>query len=459
MYKKVTCVLLAVLIVMVSFAGCVSDKKAPPTKQTKTTEKTAAQTEKKKEGELNILCFVGGMGQMFDPIAEEFKKINPEVKVNIEYNQQAHEIIRTRLLAGNAPDINVINANLFDHYGAIAEGLIKPLNFMLEAKTLDGSRLIKDLINPDFLQFGLVDGKNYLITETMYLRGMWYDKKLFRDNGWDTPTTWDEFVQVGEKAKKVGIAPLVYQGKYADEYFLMYWFIQNVLSIDENAYKKIQNLEPGAWSTDAIKETLERLKFMIDNDFIMDGSVAFDETQAQMPFINHEAATVTCGTWLETEMEGSWPDEFELTFLPTPGRKDTSGTNYVAVGETVAFVPSTTKNEDLITKFYQVAYTNEMIKTLAKQNSVIRPIYNASEILGEFLSKSVVSCFDAVDEGRAKPFVYMWYRWYREIPTEAGNALNAMVLGNIDAKQFMTRMEDIQQKVIDDPNIVKYTVE
>ena len=38
---------------------------------------------------------------------------------------------------------------------------------------------------------------------------MWYNKKVFADNGLKPPTTWDEFFKVADALKAKGIVPLV----------------------------------------------------------------------------------------------------------------------------------------------------------------------------------------------------------------------------------------------------------
>ena len=44
--------------------------------------------------------------------------------------------------------------------------------------------------------------------------GLVYNKTLFEENGWETPVTWDDFFELGDKAKEKGIALFTYQGIY-----------------------------------------------------------------------------------------------------------------------------------------------------------------------------------------------------------------------------------------------------
>ena len=53
--------------------------------------------------------------------------------------------------------------------------------------------------------------------------GLVYNKTLFEENGWETPVTWDDFFELGEKAKEKGIALFTYQGIYPGYLESMLW--------------------------------------------------------------------------------------------------------------------------------------------------------------------------------------------------------------------------------------------
>ena len=46
------------------------------------------------------------------------------------------------------------------------------------------------------------DGKIYIAPFDASPMGLVYNKTLFEENGWETPVTWDDFFELGEKAKE-----------------------------------------------------------------------------------------------------------------------------------------------------------------------------------------------------------------------------------------------------------------
>ena len=58
------------------------------------------------------------------------------------------------------------------------------------------------------------DGKIYIAPFDASPMGLVYNKTLFEENGWETPVTWDDFFELGDKAKEKGIALFTYQGIY-----------------------------------------------------------------------------------------------------------------------------------------------------------------------------------------------------------------------------------------------------
>ena len=54
------------------------------------------------------------------------------------------------------------------------------------------------------------------------IEGFWYNKKMFEENGWEVPTTMDEFMKICEDASSKGIQPLSVDG--VDKfYFTRLW--------------------------------------------------------------------------------------------------------------------------------------------------------------------------------------------------------------------------------------------
>ncbi|ANJ27147.1 ABC transporter substrate-binding protein [Agromyces aureus] len=59
----------------------------------------------------------------------------------------------------------------------------------------------------------LYDGDQYVLPTEFNVEGIWYNKKLFADNGIEVPTTWDELVTAADKLNAAGVIPFSADGQ------------------------------------------------------------------------------------------------------------------------------------------------------------------------------------------------------------------------------------------------------
>jgi N-acetylglucosamine transport system substrate-binding protein len=451
MLKKTISLVLTALMLVGLFAGCGKSGGADNPNPAKPDAKYdfSGRT-------LDVLYMVGGQGQMADPIAAKLKEVYPGLTVDIVYDHNAHEIMRNRVMANNPPDIFDLNQGFYDYYGAISEGICKPLDFLYPLKTIDGTKTLKDVIDFDAIQKGYVDGKYYLMVDTIYTSGLWYDAKLLRDNNINPPTTWDEFVKVCEALKSKDIYGLSWSGRWAGEYAMNYFFYPQVASLDYKAFIDIENLKDDAWDSPAVREVMDRLKFLVDKGYFDVKSAGMDASEIQMEFIKRTFAFYPCGSWLEAEMAGNWPADFELTYLPFSGVKDSKGTNHTLLASVVSGISAITKNEDIVGEYYRYMLSDKDVTSKIVEGALNGlAIKGFSEQFGHLLPKSVQGTWAAISAGN-KPLIQMASSWYPEHLILSGDSITAFVNGDISADEFAKRMNEFNKKTKADSSIAKY---
>ena len=80
----------------------------------------------------------------------------------------------------------------------------------------------------------MLEGKTYLVPHTLITMAFWYDKRDFRAAGVEVPETWSEYLDVCEKIKATGIAPIAQDasvGMYA-----AFWFYHLVQRMKGNGF-------------------------------------------------------------------------------------------------------------------------------------------------------------------------------------------------------------------------------
>ena len=164
------------------------------------------------------------------------------------------------------------------------------------------------------------DGGIYGIATGMtIMNGIFYNKKLFNENGWQEPKTWNEFVALCETIKGAGIAPIIVGG--ADT-----WPVQMVTNAIVDSVEEGNNseLSEALWkgnrkytderSMEIYRRELQILSFMAD-DFL---NISYADAPSY--FVDGKAAMFYAGSWNAADIEDANP-EFEYDYFAIPGDK------------------------------------------------------------------------------------------------------------------------------------------
>lgn len=460
MKKKILVIFLCICVLSLGFVGCGSKKKdTSDTTTTTTTDKTSDEgkgTPDFSGRKLDVLFMVGGQRQMADPIIAKLKEVHPGLDAEVVYDHNAADILRSRVMANDAPDIFDVNGGMYDYYAAIEEGVLKPLDFLYDVPTVDDpSKTLGDILNFPMMTFGYVNGKHYCMNDSVYTSGLWYDANMFKEKGYKTPDTWDEFVELGAKAKADGKYLLCYSTKYGQEYFYNYWLNPLICSIDINAFGKMQKLEENAYSDPAVREALNRTKLLIDKGYTDTVSGTLEITETQMEFCNGNVLFYPCGSWLEAEMDGNWPDGFELRYIPFPSNK-AGDPSYLSIAGVISGVSATTKNEDIVKEYYRYMLSDkETTRKVVETTTNGLAIADFSKNFGSILSDSVASSWDAIDSGKCIGVRDQARSFYPDIKDPITNLSSAFNAGDVDVDGFITKMNEVYKKVREDDSVIK----
>ena len=157
---------------------------------------------------IEIPVFAGGEGMtFFTDCAREYEKLHPDVDVNLYGDNRVDDKVRIRVLEGTLFDIT--NASL-NWWGLIKRGDVEPLDAALDQTSWDGDTSWRDSFVPGSLSVYQYQGKTYALPLCWFVSGVWYNKVMFREHGWNKPKNWDEFFQLCNQIKQ---AHVVYDPK------------------------------------------------------------------------------------------------------------------------------------------------------------------------------------------------------------------------------------------------------
>lgn len=434
--------------------------KPATTEATKTTEdKETASTSEDKQT-LSISWFEGGYGK--DYVEEAMRIMEekyPNLEIKADIHPKNHEQLRPQFVAGNPPDVFLANASFFDYFALMNSNMLMPLDDIMSSEALNGqSGTFGDMFLPGVLQLGKKGDSFYLAPALNKFHGIWYSGKTFADNNFEVPVTQEDFNALAGDIKDLGITPFTFQGLYP--HYLTRAYLMPAISAKggTKAVKDLCNLEPDAWLSQPVLDTIKEFKDYADN-YLLDGTLALNHTQAQMEFLTQRVGLIPCGTWLEKEMKGNWPDNFELKFIAPPVKVNASDTSYVTMNTNFIAIPAAAKNPQMGKEFLKLMYSETMREYIASTTGATMPIKDATKGFEDQLPASVLQANTLVQEENAEIIMLAYEIWYKPLHKKLNNTLTALIMGEYTPEQFCEEMEKEAERIRADENIHKYTLD
>ncbi|NRQ36438.1 extracellular solute-binding protein [Nonomuraea sp. NN258] len=149
-------------------------------------------------------------------------------------------------------------------------------------------------LSPDLAPYYTIGGKQYCVPLNVAYWGMFYNKKLFDENGLKPPTTWDELITVAETFKKKGVKAFY----HTSVLFSFVWFEQLMAGMDPDLYDRLSTGK-AKYTDPGVVAVMEKWKQLIDAGYFINPG---DKTDPADVLKNGKAAMVSFGTFFSTSM-------------------------------------------------------------------------------------------------------------------------------------------------------------
>lgn len=274
--------------------------------------------------EVGVLSAKGTPGlKFFEGMAGQLEKDYPGTDVTLTFaNTEARPGVEQRWRAGTPPDVDY---GMFD--GTIPslvewadDDALLDLKPYLEQNDPETGKPWLDRFNPTVRAFMThPDGKGiYAVPSELSVHVLFYNAKLFKDQGITPPKTWDDLVAASAKLKSNGVDPIALTGLF--EPYMGMW--SDHLWLRTVGYDKARGVlsEGKGHITDdpGFLKGLEMLQGLRDSGAFMKGFKGTDFTAAQAQFFQGKAGMILMGSWLVSEMKDVIPPGFELGVVPFP---------------------------------------------------------------------------------------------------------------------------------------------
>ena len=379
---------------------------------------------------------------MWKNVCAKFEEANPGVKVELTIDKKLEDIITPAMKSGDYPDV-IMRA--VGSESALTETFVKDNNVeemtdVLEMTVPGEDVTVKDKILPGFVDNSITnpygDGKTYLMPMFYGPCGLFYNKGLFEEKGWEVPETWDEMWELGEKAKEEDIALFTYPtAGYFDAFF--YALLHETAGAE--TFQEALKYGEGVWETDGAKKTFEIIEKLAsytekttpananDNDFRKNQQLILDNKALFMPN----------GNWVIGEMAASTPADYEWGMMGVPKWSEDESQSVYTFTEQM-WVPADAPNMDLAKEFVKFMYSDEVVdiclnnKTTDKESGkesdtpVVVPVKGAADKLPDGVTKD---CYAAAT---ADDVVAVTGKWATTAPIEGLDMAKA-VYGPIES--------------------------
>ena len=249
----------------------------------------------------------------FDALEEEFNATHDDIVLTIDSPNDASTILRTRFIREDYPDIIGIGGDINYSYYIDAE-------ILADVSDYPGLENIKQsyLDIGEALEIVPTDGV-YGVPYAANAAGVLYNRDMFEEHGWETPTTWDEFIALCEEIQSQGILPLEFG--FLDKWTcLAPW---NALAVDLAPADVCKQVNRGETTfTQEYREAAE--KYIQLMEYGPDDPVAYSYNDACTAFARGEAAMYPIGSFAVRHIFSVNPEIIIDSFV-MPGSDDPEG--------------------------------------------------------------------------------------------------------------------------------------
>ncbi|MFD6315228.1 N-acetylglucosamine/diacetylchitobiose ABC transporter substrate-binding protein [Streptomyces nigra] len=365
--------------------------------------------------------------------------------------------LQPRFVGGNPPDL--IDNSGEDQIGFLGIlDQLEELDDLFEANTYEGKK-IADIVYPGVKAPGTFKDKFVALNYVMTVYGVWYSKTLFEANGWTPPKTWDEALDLGQKAKKKGKYLFVH-GKEAATYYRTLLIDSAIKEGGDEVRLALENLEKGCWSHPAVQGVIKVMETMVKQKMFVPGGSGTQFQKAQAIWSNDQKALLyPSGGWIENEMKKATKADFQMTGFPSMTLTDKPALPWeslrAAAGEPF-IVPRQGKNPAGAKEVLRAMLSEKAAANFSK-TKLAPTIVKGTVPADGYGSTALVSQTKMLEAAGTNIFNYMFVETYG-MNTDQLVPFNSFLAGDLDAKGLTSALQRISDKVREDDSVDKVKV-
>lgn len=356
-------------------------------------------------------------GPVFEDIAKEFKKENPDIDIKIEVVTWAtlFQKLTTDIAGGRPPDISVIATRWLADF--VAQGIAEPLDGHM-------SEAFKEKFIATFLTPSIIKGKIYGLPVAASVRALYYNKELFAKAGVKgPPKTWDELRATAKKVSALGddLYGFGVQGNLTETDAYWYYAFWNF------GGELIEGGKSGIASAAGVSAA-KFYKRMIDEGLTQPGVTGYARADLENLFKQGRLGMVLTGPWLRGQMKREAPKvKYGVAGIPRAAKKATYG-----VTDSIIMFRSS-KVKKAAWKFLAAAYQSKW-RSRFNRNEGMLPVLKSVAAEPHFTSDEELAAFiSMLPYAKFAPAVPNW----EEMADVILRALQKVYIGDASAEDAL----------------------
>lgn len=318
-------------------------------------EKQQIHSEKKEKEKLVFLTSKRETRHIFEKIIADFNESQDEIYVEHMEVPNPEQELQIRAIQGEFPDI-------VEFIGAQNDNLEKYVKggYLQELNDFSATHCV----NEHFLEKLKILNGTYVLPLSVNYRGIFYNKRMLEEDGYQIPSIYAELIDTMEQIKKAGKLPIIFADKDS-------WTIhQGWDAIDmssrgsqDDLFQKVLNgdafLYEDPIALDSTRKFLEIRKYGQKQTV----NTGYDE--AVKRFAKGEAYMFLQGNWAYPMIKKINPD-IDLLFMPFPA-DDEDGAKVVAKIDATLGISASCEHLDAIGKFLDYVFSKNISEYYAEK--------------------------------------------------------------------------------------------
>ncbi len=294
--SRLLCLVIA-LSLLLSLGACAQKSPEDGTTSEKSGTADAAGEKKEEPGKevtLRIYTYYSDTAKViFDRAVETMKEKMPNVTIKLEQRMDADETkLKTFAAVGNMPDI-------FESWGSVIRTFQKSGDILMLDEALEKYKFLDQVIESVKPTLYDTDGHCYAVNTTPPQNALiYYNRKVFDENGVKVPANYDEFLAAVKAFKQKGIIPLAL---FAQEKWPGVQLYDSLVTrYEPKGYMGIEQKKTSI-NDAAYKKAADKLSELVNAGLVSKSAFNTNASQAFELFKTGKAAMVINGTWYLTD--------------------------------------------------------------------------------------------------------------------------------------------------------------